>query len=173
MDAWGNDRNTELVVNSHPGLTDLFLSEARKEQHLRTPLSDEEIKAEAARLLSELQKPQEPNSPNKTHYMAQISPDVLARGNSKDMDRLMAMLPFRSTTFSGLNDRKGQFVLISKEENRDQPLRRLRRSVKKGFTESPGQRRQKIRPQTAGAGAVSDGGETEPGGTAELPGIAP
>lgn len=137
MDAWGNDRNTELVVNSHPGLTDLFLSEVRKEQHLRTPLSDEEIKAEAARLLSELQKPQEPNSPNKTHYMAQISPDVLARGNSKDMDRLMAMLPFRSTTFSGLNDRKRHFVLISKEENRDQPLKRLRRSVKKDLQKAP------------------------------------
>ena len=137
MDAWGNDRNTELVVNSHPGLTDLFLSAARKEQHLRTPLCDEQIKAEAARLLSELQKLQEPNSPNRTHYMAQIAPDVLARGNSKDMDRLMAMLPFRSTTFSGLSGRKGQFVLISKEENRNQPLKRLRRSVKKDLQKAP------------------------------------
>ncbi len=83
--------------------------------------------------------------------MAQIAPDVLARGNSKDMDRLMAMLPFRSTTFSGLSGRKGQFVLISKEENRNQPLKRLRRSVKKGLQKSPGQRRQKIRPQSGGS----------------------
>ena len=29
-DAWGTDRNCYLVVNSHPGLTDLFLSRARK-----------------------------------------------------------------------------------------------------------------------------------------------
>lgn len=29
-DAWGADRNCYLVVNSHPGLTDLFLSQARK-----------------------------------------------------------------------------------------------------------------------------------------------
>ena len=29
-DAWGTDRNCYLVVNSHPGLTDLFLSQARK-----------------------------------------------------------------------------------------------------------------------------------------------
>ena len=86
MDAWGNDRNTELVVNSHPGLTDLFLSEARKEQHLRTPLSDEEIKAEAARLLSELQKPQEPNSPNKTHFMVELSPYFTQIASSKDTD---------------------------------------------------------------------------------------
>ena len=28
-DAWGTDRNCYLVVNSHPGLTDLFLSQAR------------------------------------------------------------------------------------------------------------------------------------------------
>lgn len=29
-DAWGNDRNSYLVVNSHPGVTDLFLSQTRK-----------------------------------------------------------------------------------------------------------------------------------------------
>lgn len=29
-DAWGTDRNCYLAVNSHPGLTDLFLSQARK-----------------------------------------------------------------------------------------------------------------------------------------------
>ena len=29
-DAWGTDRNCYLVANSHPGLTDLFLSQARK-----------------------------------------------------------------------------------------------------------------------------------------------
>lgn len=37
LDAWGNDRNCYLVVNSHSGLVDLFLSQARKdyaqEQH--------------------------------------------------------------------------------------------------------------------------------------------
>ena len=30
-DAWGADRNTQFVVNSHPGLTDLFLSTVRQE----------------------------------------------------------------------------------------------------------------------------------------------
>lgn len=133
-DAWGDDRNTSFVVDkSNPGLTDIFLNQVRREQLLRTPLSQEEIKTEAARLLSELQKPQEPNSPNGTHFMAQISPDFLARGNSKDMDKLMAMLPFKSMTFSGFNDRKGHFVLISKEEDRSQPLRRTRSSVRKNL----------------------------------------
>ena len=30
-DAWGADRNAQFVVNSHPGLTDLFLSTVRQE----------------------------------------------------------------------------------------------------------------------------------------------
>lgn len=30
-DAWGTDRNCYFVVNSHPGLTDLFVTRARKE----------------------------------------------------------------------------------------------------------------------------------------------
>lgn len=30
-DAWGADRNDQFVVNSHPGLTDLFLSTVRRE----------------------------------------------------------------------------------------------------------------------------------------------
>ena len=30
-DAWGEDRNSHLIVDSHPGLTDLFVSAFRKE----------------------------------------------------------------------------------------------------------------------------------------------
>ena len=135
---WGDDRNTEFVVDkSHPGLTDLFVNQVRREQLLRTPLTNEEIQQEAERLLSALQAPKEPNSPNGTHFMAQISPDFLARASTKDTDRLMATLPFRSTTFSGLNDRKGHFVLITKDEDRDQPLRKPRRSVRKDLQKMP------------------------------------
>ena len=137
-DPWGHDRNTEFVVDqSHPGLTDLFADQARREQLLRTPLTNEEIQQEAQRLLSALQAPKEPNSPNGTHFMAQISPDFLARASTKDTDRLMATLPFHSTTFSGLNDRKGHFVLITKDEDRDQPLRKPRRSVRKDLQKMP------------------------------------
>lgn len=129
---WGDDRNTDFVVDkSHPGLTDLFVDQARREQLLRTPLTDEEIQKEAERLLTVLRASKEPNSPNGTHFMAQISPDFLARASTKDTDRLMASLPFRSITFSCLNDRKGHFVLIPKDEDRSQPLRKLRRSVRK------------------------------------------
>lgn len=133
-DSWGNDHNASFVVDAcNPGLTDLFLNQVRREQHLRTPLADEEIQTEAARLLTELQAQKEPNSPHGTHFMAQISPDFLVRSSSKDTDRLMAMLPFQSMTFSGLDDRKGHFVLISKNEDRNQPLKKPRRSVRKNL----------------------------------------
>ena len=137
-DTWGNDRNTEFVVSAcHPGLTDIFLNQVRREQHLRTPLSDEEIKGEAARLLSQLRAQKEPNRPSGTHFMAEISHDFLARGNSRDMNRLMSMFPFQSMAFSGLNDRKGHFVLISKDEDRSQPLKKLRKSVRKDLQKTP------------------------------------
>lgn len=133
-DAWGNDHNASFVVDAcNPGLADIFLNQVRREQHLRTPLADEEIQTEAARLLTELQAQKEPNSPHGTHFMAQISPDFLARSSSKDTDRLMAMLPFQSMAFSGLDDRKGHFVLISKDEDRNQPLKKPRRSVRKNL----------------------------------------
>ena len=45
-DGMGGDRSVQFVVCSHPGLTDLFLTQARHEQRLRQPLTADEIKAE-------------------------------------------------------------------------------------------------------------------------------
>ena len=47
----------------------------------------------------------------------------MRQADSKDMDQVMAALPFRSMAFSGLNDRKGHFVLIPKDEDRGKELR--------------------------------------------------
>lgn len=125
MDKWGGDRCREFVVDkTHPGLFDLFTTQARHEYLLTLPLTKEDIHHEAARLLERLQEPSQPNSPNGTHFMAQISADFLARASSKDQDKLFSMLPFPSLTFSGIKDRKGVFALIAKEENRSQPLRK-------------------------------------------------
>ena len=63
--------------------------------------------------------------------MAQISPDFLIRASTKDHDRLFALLPFKSLTFSTLKDRKGIFAFIQKDENRDQPLHPRKPSVRK------------------------------------------
>ncbi len=134
-DAWGDDRNSHFVVNSHPGLIDLFINQARREYLLTQPLTNEELHMEAARVLSKLQAPREPNSPSGTHFMAQISPDFLMRAGTKEQDKLFALLPFASLTISTLNDRKGEFAFISKGEDRRQPLRKARQSVLKKLKE--------------------------------------
>jgi hypothetical protein len=130
--GFGDNRNREFIVDrAHPGLVDLFINQARRDYLLTQPLTKEDIQAEAARLLRRLQSEREPNSPSGTHFMAQLSPDFLIRASTKDQDRLFTLLPFKSLTFSALNDRKGIFAFIQKDENRDQPLRQRKPSVRK------------------------------------------
>lgn len=119
-DGMGGDSTTQFVVCSHPGLTDLFLTGARREQ----PLTADEIKAEAARLLGKLQEPVQPNSPGGTHFMAEVSRDFIERAGAKDTAALQKLLPFRSLALSNLKDRKGVYALIGKDEDRSQSLRR-------------------------------------------------
>ena len=85
--------------------------------------------------MKRFQDAREPNSPNGTHYMVQVSPDFLARAKSKDTDRLMSMLPFQSLSLSTLEGPKGTYALILKEENRFQSLVLRRPSVKKMLQE--------------------------------------
>ena len=125
-DGMDSDRSVQFVVCSHPGLTDLFLTGARREQ----PLTADEIKAEAARLLGKLQEPAQPNSPGGTHFMAEVSRDFMERAGAKDTAALQKLLPFRSLALSNLKDRKGVFAVISKEEDRTQPLRSRKPSVR-------------------------------------------
>lgn len=120
---FGDDRHTSFEVACHPSLTDIFINETRREYLLTQPLTKEDIQAEAASLLRKLQTEREPNSPNGTHFMAQINPDFLFRASTKDRDRLYSMLPFQSLSFSSLKDLKGVFALISKDEDRNQVLR--------------------------------------------------
>lgn len=65
-DAWRNDRTAQYIVSqSHPGLVDLFLKQARKDYLLT--------------------QPQELNSPSGTHFMAEVSSDFLAKVSTKDV----------------------------------------------------------------------------------------
>lgn len=123
-DGMDSDRSAQFVVSSHPGLTDLFLTQARHEQRLRQPLTADEIKAEAARLLGKLQEPVQPNSPGGTHFMAEVSRDFMERAGGKDTAALQKLLPFRSLALSNLKDRKGVYAMIGKDEDRSQSLRR-------------------------------------------------
>ena len=129
-DGMESDRSAQFVVGAHPGLTDLFLTQARHEQRLRQPLTADEIRTEAARLLGKLQEPGQPNSPGGTHFIAELSPDFAARANSRDTAELQKLLPFHSLALSNLKDRKGVFAVISKEEDRTQPLRSRKPSVR-------------------------------------------
>lgn len=123
-DGMGSDRRWYFVVDQcNPGLTDLFLKQARHEYLLSLPLTRQDVEKEAGLILKKLQSEREPNSPGGTHYMAQISPDFLTRASTKDQDRLFDMLPFQSLTISSLKDRKGLFAFISKDESRNCPLR--------------------------------------------------
>ena len=78
---------------SHPGIIDLFVDMVRHEYLLTQPLTKDDIRAEAARILSAFQAARGPNSPSGTHFMVQVSPDFLARANSKNQNRLVSMLP--------------------------------------------------------------------------------
>ena len=131
-------RSREYSVRSHPVLADAFVATARHEHLLSLPLTKEDIKAEASNILSKFQNEREPNSPNGTHFMAQISPDFMARANTKATDRLMSMLPFQTLSFSKLEGREGTFALISKDENRFQKLVLRRPSVRKKLQEKSG-----------------------------------
>lgn len=137
-DGMDGDRSVQFVVSSHPGLTDLFLTQARREQ----PLTADEIKAEAARLLGKLQEPVQPNSPGGTHFMAEVSRDFMERAGAKDTAALQKLLPFRSLALSNLKDRKGVYAIISKEEDRTQPLRSRKPSVRSKLQQASAEQKQ-------------------------------
>ena len=119
-DGMDSDRSVQFGGCSHPGLTDLFLTGARREQ----PLTADEIKAEAARLLGKLQAPVQPNSPSGTHFMAEVSRDFMERAGAKDTAALHTQLPFSTLALTTLKDRRGVYAMIGKDEDRSQSLRR-------------------------------------------------
>ena len=135
-DNW--DRNAYLVIDqAHPGLVDLFAKEARHEYLLTQPLSEEDIYAEAVRIMGKLSAYPSPNSPNGTHYMAQVSDDFLYRARGQQATKLARYFPFQSFTLSNLKDRKGLFAMISKDEDRTKSLRPFKPSIRKKLKESP------------------------------------
>ena len=93
-------------------------------------LHDSRIKREAERILLKLQDLKEPNSPDKTHFMVELSPHFTAIASSKDTDRLLSMLPFKKLSLSNLKERHGIYAFLPKDENRDKSLRKPRQSIR-------------------------------------------
>ena len=101
-----------------------------------TALHDSRIETEAQRIVDKLKDLSAPNSPNKTHFMVEISPHFDALASTKDNDRLFAMLPYKSLCFTGIKDRHGVYAMIGKDECQDVSIRRSRPSVRKQLTDS-------------------------------------
>ena len=97
-----------------------------------TPL----IEAEAQRIAADMKRLAAPNSPDKNHFMVEVSPYFTKLASSRDTDQLLAMLPYKSLHLSSVKDRFGIYALINKNENRDRGIRKPRASVRKQLSET-------------------------------------
>ena len=121
-DSFNGDRNTAFCVEAHPTLVNGYIDMARDQYLLTQPLTGKDIQAEAERINAFFEKNGEPNSPNKTHIMIEISPKFLQRAGTKDIEALEGSLScFETLSFSTLKDRKGIFAMISKDQIREWP----------------------------------------------------
>ena len=93
-------------------------------------LRDGLIETEARRIVREMKRHDTPNSPNKTHFMVELSPAFMQLAATKDTDRLFSMLPYKTLAFSKIEGRHGTYALIDKGENRDREIRKPRPSIR-------------------------------------------
>ena len=88
------------------------------------------IEREARRIVADMKKLSAPNSPDKSHFMVELSPVFTRLASTKDTERLFSMLPYKTLAFSELKDQRGTYALIGKDENRDKGIRKPRPSVR-------------------------------------------
>ncbi len=134
----GKFETFEAQPNDPDALKDLL----REEKHSRDALTPGDFKAhiaalhdglietEARRIVGEMKRQYAPNSPNKTHFMVELSPAFMQLASTKDTDRLFSMLPYKTLSFSAIKDRHGTYALIDKDENRDKDIRKPRPSIR-------------------------------------------
>lgn len=149
----------------YPRDTDALEALLHREQHSRqqlapgdlcthtAKLADARVCDEAHRIAEVFGNLKEPNSPNKTHFMVEVSPAFMLLASSKEQGRLQAMLPYKSLSLSSMKDKRGVYALIGKEENRSLPLRRLRPSVREQLKAG---KQQKAAPKRAAKSKESD-----------------
>ena len=134
----GKFERYEAKPNDPDALKNLLREEKRSRDAL-TPgdfkahiaaLHDRLIETEARRIVGEMKRQHAPNSPNKTHFMAELSPAFMQLASTKDTDRLFSMLPYKTLSFSTMKDRHGTYALIDKDENRDRDIRKPRPSIR-------------------------------------------
>ena len=140
----GNFLRYEAKPNEPEHLRELLRQEQKGRAQLApgdfkahvTALHDGMILAEAQRIVAGLKDLSAPNSPNKTHFMVELSPYFVQIASSKDTDRLFSMLPYKSLCFTSTKDRHGVYAMINKDERRDVSIRKPRPSIRKQLADS-------------------------------------
>lgn len=98
-------------------------------------LRDGLILTEARRIVADMKALYQPNSPDKQHFMVELSSKFTRLATTKDTDRLLSLLPYKSLAFTGIKDRHGLYAVIGKDENRDKEVRRPRASIRRQLSE--------------------------------------
>ena len=88
------------------------------------------IDREARRIVADMKKLSAPNSPDKSHFMVELSPSFERLASTKDTERLFSMLPYKTLAFSQIKNSFGTYALIGKDENRDREIRKPRPSIR-------------------------------------------
>ena len=135
---FGKFERFEAIPNDPDALKWLLREEHRNREQLPpgdfkahiAALHDGLIETEARRIVREMKRHDTPNSPNKTHFMVELSPAFMRLAATKDTDRLFSMLPYKTLSFSKIEGRHGTYALIDKGENRDREIRKPRPSIR-------------------------------------------
>ena len=134
----GKFERFETLPNDPDALQSLLQEERRSREQLSpgdfkahiAALRDGLIETEARRIVREMKRRDMPNSPNKTHFMVELSPAFMQLAATKDTDRLFSMLPYKTLSFSKIEGRHGTYALIDKGESRDREIRKPRPSIR-------------------------------------------
>ena len=134
----GKFERFEAQPNAPEALRGVLMEEQRSRENLRlgdfkahvAMLHDNRIEREARRVVEKMKSLQEPNSPDKTRFMVELSPYFVRLATEKDADRLFSMLPYKTLAFSRSKDRFGTYALIDKSEDRSKDVRKIRPSVR-------------------------------------------
>ena len=134
----GKFERFEAQPNDPEALRGVLMEEQRSREKLRpgdfkahvAMLHDNRIEREARRVVEKMKSLQEPNSPDKTRFMVELSPYFVRLATEKDADRLFSMLPYKTLAFSRSKDRFGTYALIDKSEDRSKDVRKIRPSVR-------------------------------------------
>lgn len=99
------------------------------EEHIAA-LHEGMLDREARRIVADMKKLSAPNSPDKSHFMVELSPSFERLASTKDTERLFSMLPYKTLSFSQIKNSYGTYALIGKDENRDREVRKPRPSIR-------------------------------------------